>query len=105
MRLEIKKYLYDIQYAIGLLREFTGDKKFADYERDTMMRSAVERQFEIIGEAMSQLAKLDSVLASRISNYQRSGVQLAVSLASSSFLFATFLSMAMPMWIIGWFGM
>ena len=31
MRLEIKKYLYDIQYAIGLLREFTGDKTFADY--------------------------------------------------------------------------
>ena len=63
MRLEIKKYLYDIQYAIGLLKEFTGDKKFADYERDTMMRSAVERQFEIIGEAMSQLAKLDPALA------------------------------------------
>ncbi len=71
MRLEIKKYLYDIQYAIGLLREFTGDKKFADYERNTMMRSAVERQFEIIGEAMAQLAKLDPALASRISNYQR----------------------------------
>ena len=71
MRLEIKKYLYDIQYTIRLLREFTGDKKFADYERDTMMRSAVERQFEIIGEAMAQLAKLDSALASRISKYQR----------------------------------
>ncbi len=71
MRLEIKKYLYDIQYAIGLLREFTDDKTFADYERDTMMRSAVERQFEIIGEAMAQLAKLDSALASRISKYQR----------------------------------
>ena len=71
MRLEIKKYLYDIQYAIGLLKEFTGDKKFADYERNTMMRSAVERQFEIIGEAMAQLAKLDSALASRISKYQR----------------------------------
>ncbi|MDE2800283.1 MAG: DUF86 domain-containing protein [Gemmatimonadota bacterium] len=71
MRLEIKKYLYDIQYAIGLLKEFTGDKKFADYERNTMMRSAAERQFEIIGEAMAQLAKLDSALASRISKYQR----------------------------------
>jgi len=104
MRLEIKKYLYDIQYTIRLLREFTGDKKFADYERDTMMRSAVERQFEIIGEAMAQLAKLDPVLASRISKYQRS-VQLAVSQANSSFLFATFSFMAMLTWIIGWFGM
>ena len=36
-----------------------------------MMRSAVERQFEIIGEAMAQLAKLDSALASHISKYQR----------------------------------
>ena len=71
MRLEIKKYLYDIQYAIGLLKEFTGGKTFADYECDTMMRSAVERQFEIIGEAMAQLAKLDSAFASRISKYQR----------------------------------
>lgn len=105
MRLEIKKYLYDIQYAIGLLKEFTDSKTFADYERDTMMRSAVERQFEIIGEAMAQLAKLDPALASRISKYQRSGVQLAVSQASSSFLFATFSFMAMLTWIIGWFGM
>ena len=57
MRLEIKKYLYDIQYAIGLLKEFTDSKTSADYERNTMMRSAVERQFEIIGEAHGATCK------------------------------------------------
>ena len=36
-----------------------------------MLRAAVEREFEIIGEAMAQLAQLDPVLAARISGYQR----------------------------------
>jgi uncharacterized protein with HEPN domain len=36
-----------------------------------MLRSAVERQFEIIGEALAQLARLDEALASRISEYRR----------------------------------
>jgi hypothetical protein len=34
-----------------------------------MARAAVERQFEIVGEALSQLAKLDASLATRISEY------------------------------------
>ena len=36
-----------------------------------MLRSAVERQFEIIGEAMTQLARIDEALASRVSHDQR----------------------------------
>ena len=71
MRLEARKYLYDIQRAVGLLREFTDGKTFADYEGDAMLRSAVERQFEVIGEAMAQLARTDESLADRISQYQR----------------------------------
>ena len=71
MRLESRKYLYDIQQAVGLLREFTARKTFADYEQDAMLRAAVERQFELIGEALSQLARVDEVQAARISQYQR----------------------------------
>ncbi len=71
MRLEAKKYLYDIQQAAGLLATFTAGKGFADYEADAMLRAAVERQFEIIGEALAQLARLDESLASRISEYRR----------------------------------
>ena len=71
MKLEARKYVYDIQRAAGLLREFTDGKTLADYERDAMLRSAVERQFEVIGEAMAQLARCDEPLADRISQYQR----------------------------------
>ncbi len=71
MRLETRKYLYDMQRAAALLREFTGGKTLADYESDAMLRSAVERQFEIIGEAMTLLARSDEPTADRITHYQR----------------------------------
>ncbi|MDR7555228.1 MAG: DUF86 domain-containing protein [Armatimonadota bacterium] len=71
MRLEAKKYLYDIQQATELIAGFTAGKTYADYEREAMLRAAVERQFEIIGEALSQLARLDEAVAARISEYRR----------------------------------
>lgn len=71
MKLEARKYLYDIQHAGGLILEFTDGKTMADYEADAMLRSAVERQFGIIGEAMNKLAKVDESVAERISQYPR----------------------------------
>ena len=71
MRLEVKKYLFDIKRAATLLSDFTHGKTFADYERDAMLRAAVEREFEIIGEAMNRLAKADALVAARISDHQR----------------------------------
>jgi uncharacterized protein with HEPN domain len=71
MRLEAKKYLFDIERAAGLVARFTAGKEFSDYEQDDMLRSAVERQFEVIGEALTQLARLDAALAERISEHRR----------------------------------
>jgi uncharacterized protein with HEPN domain len=71
MRREAKKYLYDIHQAAELITGFTVGKTLADYQGDAMLRSAVERQFEIIGEALAQLVRLDEALASRISEYRR----------------------------------
>ncbi|MGH9354715.1 MAG: HepT-like ribonuclease domain-containing protein [Terriglobia bacterium] len=71
MRLEAKKYLYDIQQAAGLIEAFVNDKAFKDYQSDSMLRSAVERQFEVIGEALAQLARLDENLVGRISEQRR----------------------------------
>ncbi len=71
MRLEAKKYLYDVHQAAQLIASFTAGKTLAAYEEDAMLRAAVERQFEIIGEALAQLARLDEALAARITDYRR----------------------------------
>ena len=68
---DIRTYLYDISQACVLLRQFTTGKTFAAYRTDPMLRSAVERQFEIIGEALSQALRLDPGLTTRISDTGR----------------------------------
>jgi len=57
--------------AAELLTQFTQNKSYQDYETDPLLRSAVERQFEIVGEALNQLSKIDATLAGRISDHPR----------------------------------
>ena len=71
MQRDPRKYLYDIKLAVGRLTSFSDQKSFEDYQDDEMLRSAVERQFEIIGEALSQLLKTDPGIARTITGYQR----------------------------------
>mgnify|MGYP005832441571 CR=1 FL=1 len=70
-RRDPRKYLFDITEAAALLRRFVTGKTFEDYQGDPLLRSAVERQFEIIGEALNQLVRLDPEMAARISNTAR----------------------------------
>ena len=65
------KYLYDIQRAAGRLGRFVQGLTFEQFSQNEMVRSAVERQFEIIGEAISQLFKNDPDSASRITEYRQ----------------------------------
>lgn len=71
MRLEAPKYLFDIQQAAERIARFCGDRNFDDYQADELLRSAVERQFEIMGEALSQLARHDPDVAERIKDYRK----------------------------------
>lgn len=70
-RREALKYLQDIVDACARLAEFTAGKSFEGYCREALLRSAVERQFEIIGEALNQALKVEPTLAESISNSGR----------------------------------
>jgi uncharacterized protein with HEPN domain len=71
MQLEVQKYLYDIEQAAARLRTFVSGKSLEGYLSDDMLRAAVERQFEIIGEAVGKMAGIDSESAGRIRNYRQ----------------------------------
>ena len=68
MRLEARKYLRDIQVAAERIERFTRGKQFEQYLADEMLRSAVERQFSIIGEALVRLDKDSPDVAPAIPN-------------------------------------
>ncbi|WP_067073184.1 HepT-like ribonuclease domain-containing protein [Methanoculleus horonobensis] len=65
---EARKYLYDIAEAAKYIAQFTAGRTYEEYHADPMLRSAVERQFEIIGEALNQLLRQEPALQKRISN-------------------------------------
>ena len=71
MRLESQKYLHDISSAADLLTAFIAGKSLVEFQSDPLLQAGVERQFEIIGEALAQLAKSDEPTAQRISGYRR----------------------------------
>jgi uncharacterized protein with HEPN domain len=49
---EVLKSLHDIHMACDLIRQFTAGKSRDDFRADAQLRSAVERQFITIGEAL-----------------------------------------------------
>lgn len=53
MKPTLKKRLLEALEACRAIQGFVAGQTFADYERNLMLRSAVERQFEIIGEALN----------------------------------------------------
>lgn len=71
MRLETKKYLHDVLQACRKIQQFSKGKQFDDYADDALLRSAVERQFEIIGEALRRLAAEDKATAEQLSEHEK----------------------------------
>ena len=60
------KLLEDIRMAASNIRDFTSGMNSSDYDENVLIRSAVERCFEIIGEALTRLGRLDPAAFSRV---------------------------------------
>jgi uncharacterized protein with HEPN domain len=70
MKHEIKKNLYDVNVAINSIFEYLGDKQdFSEYLNNKLLRRAIEREIEIIGEAINRAMKQDPDL--QIENARR----------------------------------
>jgi uncharacterized protein with HEPN domain len=60
MKREIKKYLYDIKASIDSINEYLGEKRnFFEYQNNKLLRRGIERELEIIGEAMNRILRLN----------------------------------------------
>ena len=66
MQRDARAYLWDAHQAAQTILEFVAGKTFENYASEKLLRSAVERQFEIIGEALNQLSRLDEKWIGRI---------------------------------------
>ena len=70
MKHEIKKHLFDAKQSINSIFDYLGDKRdFNEYMENKLLRRAIEREIEIIGEAMSRALKIDPEL--QIENARR----------------------------------
>ena len=69
MRPKTPKLLADIADAATFIEEQTRNRSLDDYQHDRLLRQAIERNFEIIGEAIRRLADVDPDTASRIDRH------------------------------------
>jgi uncharacterized protein with HEPN domain len=61
MQLEIQKYLFDIKTSVDSINDYIGDNKdFVAYKTNKLLKRAIEREIEIIGEAAGRIIKIDS---------------------------------------------
>lgn len=70
-RPEVRKYLFDIAEACSLIETFTSGRSFENYQADPLLRSGVERQFEIAGEALARMLEIEPELAPAITDARR----------------------------------
>ena len=71
MRRDPHSFLWDARHSADAILRFTEGKSGEDYLAEDMLRAAVERHFEILGEALNQFAKIDPATAASIPELSR----------------------------------
>jgi len=70
MQHSIKMYLFDVLNSIDSIFEYLGqERNFNEYESNKLLRRAVERELEIVGEAINRILKINADI--EISNTRR----------------------------------
>jgi uncharacterized protein with HEPN domain len=71
MERDPRSFLWDARESADAILRFILGRNEQDYLTDDMLRAAVERHFEIIGEALNRLAKTTPDIAGRIPDLAR----------------------------------
>jgi uncharacterized protein with HEPN domain len=66
MQRDPRAFLWDVRDAALAIQSFTANLDANSYAVNALVQAAVERKFEVIGEALNQLHRLDAPLATRI---------------------------------------
>ena len=69
MQPKTPKLLDDIRDAVAFIRQVTHGKALDAYRAERMLRQAVERNFEVLGEAVNRLTHIDPETAARIGDH------------------------------------
>jgi uncharacterized protein with HEPN domain len=68
MQRDPRAFLWDAREAASAIQSFTSGIDSTAYADSELVQAAVERKFEVIGEALNQLAKVEPSLAARIAD-------------------------------------
>src|SRR5437762_4058331 len=71
VRRDPRTYLHEVLKAAEALSGFLAGKDEDEYNMNSMLRAAVERQLEIIGEAIARLMQVAPDLAERVPDARR----------------------------------
>jgi len=70
MRDDVLAHLHDILKAARAVKGFSAGRTYAEYAADELLRSAVERKSEIMGEGLNRISRDDPACISRIREYR-----------------------------------
>jgi uncharacterized protein with HEPN domain len=68
MQHDPRAFLWDVRESALAIQSFVAELNSNTYASNSMAQAACERKFEIIGEALNQLSKVDPNLAAKIPN-------------------------------------
>lgn len=66
MRRDPRAWLWDVREAAAAIERFVQGLDASSYAASEMVHAAVERKFEVIGEALNQLSRADAAMAARV---------------------------------------